>query len=95
MRRRQLTIYALAAAAVIACAGLLGVANDARAQASPELAKQFAPSGKLRVGVLMLSYFAVEEGGALKGWSPDLGNELARRLGVPAELVRRSTIRLT
>jgi polar amino acid transport system substrate-binding protein len=60
----------------------------AAAQAQPsDLARQFAPTGKLRVGVLMLSYFAIEERGALKGWSPDIGNELARRLGVPAELV--------
>ena len=36
----------------------------------------------------MLTYFAVEESGELKGWSPDLGIELARRLGVPHELVR-------
>ena len=63
------------------------LAGGARAQSSAEIAKQMAPSGKLRFGVLMLSYFAVEEGGALNGWSPDVGNELARRLGVPAVLV--------
>src|SRR5579872_6054756 len=68
----------------IAFAGLLG---PAQAQPSSEIAKQFAPTGKLRVGVLMLSYFAVEQGGKITGWSPDLGNELARRLGVAAELV--------
>ena len=34
-----------------------------------------------------LSYFAVDDGGTLKGWSPDLGTELARRAGVTVELV--------
>ena len=77
MRRLILLMLALA----------LTVAMGPEAQAQPDIAKQFAPTGKLRVGVLMLSYFAVEEGGTLKGWSPDIGNELARRLGVPAELV--------
>ena len=65
------------------------VALVAPAQAQPgsDTAKQFAPTGKLRVGVLMLSYFAVEDGSNIAGWSPDLGNELATRLGVAAELV--------
>jgi len=63
------------------------IAGGARAQSNAEIAKQMAPTGKLRFGVLMLSYFAVEEGSTLTGWSPDVGNELARRLGVPAELV--------
>ena len=62
-------------------------ATQAFAQGAAETARQFAPGGKLRVGVLMLSYFAVEQDGQLKGWSPDLGIELARRLGVPHELV--------
>jgi len=53
-----------------------------------DIARQLAPTGTLRVAVLMLSYFANEEGGQLKGWSPELGVELARRLGVPYELVR-------
>ncbi len=65
----------------------LTMALGPEVRAQSDIAKRFAPTGKLRVGVLMLSYFAVEEGGALKGWSPDIGNELARRLGVPAELV--------
>src|SRR5215470_2635058 len=52
-----------------------------------DIGRQIAPTGKLRVGVLMLSYFAVEDGGTLKGWSPELGMELARRAGVPAKLV--------
>jgi len=62
-----------------------GMATPANAQA--EIGRQIAPTGKLRLGVLMLSYFAVEDGAALKGWSPEVGIELARRAGVPAELV--------
>ena len=70
--------------AALALAGT--IAGPARAQT--EVAKQLAPTGKLRIAVLMLSYFANEDAGELKGWSPDLGVELARRLGVPYELVR-------
>jgi polar amino acid transport system substrate-binding protein len=49
-----------------------------------------APTGRLRLGVLMLSYFAVEgtATGTLHGVILDLGAELARRLGVPCEPVR-------
>ena len=71
----------------LATALLVAMSGAAQAQGAAETAKQWAPSGKLRFGVLMLSYFAVEEGGVLKGWSAEVGNELARRLGVPAELV--------
>jgi polar amino acid transport system substrate-binding protein len=75
------------AAILIAAAAVLGLAAGANAQSAAETARQFAPSGKLRVGVLMLSYFAVEQNGQIEGWSPDIGIELARRLGVPHELV--------
>ena len=64
---------------------MVGTVVQAGAQA--DIGRQIAPTGKLRVGVLMLSYFAVEDGGTLKGWSPELGGELARRAGVPHELV--------
>src|SRR5258705_1576875 len=80
------------AAALIAAFAVLGVAAGAGAQSAGETARQFAPSGKLRVGVLMLSYFAVEQDGQLTGWSPDLGIELARRLGMAAGSdIRRAT----
>jgi polar amino acid transport system substrate-binding protein len=36
----------------------------------------------------MVPYFAVEGTGQLEGVIPDLGRELARRLGVPCDLVR-------
>ena len=82
-------------AVLIAASAVLGFAAGASAQSAAETAKQFAPSGKLRVGVLMLSYFAVEQDGQLKVWSPDLGVELALRLRVPPELLPGSTIRRT
>jgi polar amino acid transport system substrate-binding protein len=78
-------------AAALALAALTsGLASQGRAQttAGAEIAKELAPTGRLRVAVLMLSYFANEEGGELKGWSPELGVELARRTGVPHDLVR-------
>jgi polar amino acid transport system substrate-binding protein len=75
-------IHSLAAAALI-----VSFAGAVRAQPNAEIARQMAPTGKLRFGVLMLSYFAIEEGSKLTGWSPDVGNELGRRLGVPVELV--------
>jgi polar amino acid transport system substrate-binding protein len=75
------------AVVLLAASAVLGFAAGASAQSAAETAKHFAPGGKLRVGVLMLSYFAVEQDGQLEGWSPDLGIELARRLGVPHELV--------
>src|SRR5262245_37500749 len=67
-----------------------GLASLAAAQttASTELSRELAPTGRLRVAVLMLSYFASEDGGDLRGWSPELGAELARRIGVPHDLVR-------
>lgn len=70
-------------AVVLLTFGVAG--NGAAKMSNVEIAKQLAPIGKLRVAVLMLSYFANEEAGGLKGWSPDLGRELARRLGVPYE----------
>ena len=75
----------LRAAFALALALAIGTVTPAGAQS--DIGRQIAPTGKLRVGVLMLSYFAVEDGGALKGWSPELAIELARRAGVPSELV--------
>jgi polar amino acid transport system substrate-binding protein len=70
---------------------MLSMSLTARAQpaATGEIPQQLAPSGKLRVGVLMVSYFAIEDAAShqLKGIVPDLGNELARRLHVSAELI--------
>jgi polar amino acid transport system substrate-binding protein len=52
--------------------------------------KELAPSGKLRVGINHSNFLLVNPGsphGAPKGVAPDLGAELARRLGVPFEYV--------
>ena len=54
-----------------------------------EIAAAFAPTGALRVGLLMVSYFAVEAAsGEINGVIPDLGRALARRLGVNYQPVR-------
>src|SRR5262245_47967610 len=69
----------------------LGFIMPAQSQpANSDIAKELAPTGKLRVGLLMLSYFAVEDeaSGQPKGVIPDLGTELARRVGVPYQGVR-------
>jgi polar amino acid transport system substrate-binding protein len=79
MRRLPFALFAVFVALMVAA-----MAEEA---AQAEIGRQIAPTGKLRVGVLMLSYFAVDDGGTLRGWSPELGMELARRAGVPPELV--------
>ncbi len=71
------------------CAALAAAAFSPTAHAQTDVAKAFAPTGTLRVGVLMVTYFALPDStGDLKGVVPDLGRELARRLGVPAQLIR-------
>src|SRR5262249_25515554 len=50
-----------------------------------------APTGRLRVAVWTVPYFAVEHGGVLAGIVPDLGAELARRTGLPADFLRCAT----
>jgi polar amino acid transport system substrate-binding protein len=59
------------------------------AQASQQVAKDFAPTGTLRVGLNMSNFLLTrtESNGSPAGVAPDLGRELARRLGVPVELV--------
>src|SRR5262249_45792611 len=67
----------------------LAIGCAAPVHAQSDVAKAFAPTGTLRVGVLMVTYFALPDTAAeLKGVVPDLGRELARRLGVPVQLVR-------
>ena len=53
---------------------------------SPELRDAFAPTGTLRIGVNLGNPVVAQKdplGGAPRGVGPDLGRELARRLGVP------------
>jgi polar amino acid transport system substrate-binding protein len=53
------------------------------------LRSEFAPTGKLRVGLNMSNFLltAKDDSGAPRGIAPDLGRELGRRLNLPVELV--------
>lgn len=59
-------------------------------QPSPTARNELTPTGKLRVGVNLGNFLLVTRlpGGGIKGIVPDLAQELARRLGVAAELLR-------
>jgi len=84
MRMGDRSRSCLAALAILVAALSLPAAAQA-----PDLGKDFAPTGRLRVGVLMVSYFAIEDvAGQLKGVVPDLAVELGRRLNVPIALER-------
>ena len=50
--------------------------------------KELTPTGKLRVGVNLSNFLLVQRNpdGSIRGIVPDLAQELAQRLGVPAEL---------
>ena len=55
-----------------------------------EIIASFAPHGKLRAAINMSNFLLVSgqtEAGLPNGLSPDIAHELARRLGVPCELV--------
>ena len=57
---------------------------------SPAVRAELAPSGALRVGINHSNFLLVNPGsphGAPRGIAPDLGTELARRLGVPVAYV--------
>jgi len=56
---------------------------------APSVVRALAPTGTLRVGLNMSNFLLTrtEENGAPAGVAPDLGRELAKRLGVPVELV--------
>ena len=59
-------------------------------QPTPEARQALAPNGKLRIGLQLgnpLNAIRDSASGELKGVAFDLGNELARRLGVPMEPV--------
>ena len=57
---------------------------------SPIVRSELAPTGKLRVGINLANFLLVSNYVAGKephGIAPDLGRELARRVGVPCEFV--------
>jgi polar amino acid transport system substrate-binding protein len=60
------------------------------ADVSPAVRSEFAPTGKLRVGLNMSNFLLTATDAATgkpKGLAADMGMELGRRLGVPVELV--------
>lgn len=70
-------------------AGLL-LAGCATPGVAPEVRQALAPTGTLRVAVYEGSPTSLVRGpaaGEMRGLSVDIGREMARRLGVPAEIV--------
>lgn len=58
---------------------------------SPAAQSELAPSGRLRVGLNYGNFLLVLKdapGGEPRGIAPDLGRELARRIGVPVQFVK-------
>jgi polar amino acid transport system substrate-binding protein len=58
---------------------------------SPDLRNELAPTGTLRVGLNLSNFLLVNAGsgdGEPSGVAPDIGRELARRLGVPVAFVK-------
>jgi polar amino acid transport system substrate-binding protein len=56
--------------------------------------QELTPTGKLRVGVNLSNFLLVQRNpdGSIRGIVPDLAQELARRLGVAAELRKSETV---
>src|SRR5262245_44428344 len=63
----------------------IGVSTAPAQSVSAEQKAQIAPTGPLRVAVVKIPFLAKQDAasGQLRGVAPDLGEELARRLGVP------------
>jgi polar amino acid transport system substrate-binding protein len=79
--------------------GMLGLlfGGCAGVQTAPtqEERQDLAPTGKLRVGVLAINPMHVTKdptSGELKGTAVDIGKELARRIGVPFEVVSYTSV---
>jgi polar amino acid transport system substrate-binding protein len=63
-------------------------AAHAQGAAPPEVVKEIAPTGKLRAAINLGNAVLAQKGAdGPKGVSVDLARELARRLGVPIELI--------
>src|SRR5262245_12592442 len=83
---RSIAAACVTAVLALACAGGAARADDAAAK------KELAPTGKLRVGIAVAptpgaGNVAPDVGGGYRGVAVDLGQELAAKLGVPAEYV--------
>jgi polar amino acid transport system substrate-binding protein len=83
MRTTQWLMTAILGLLLTGCAGI-------QTAPTPEVRQALAPTGKLRVGLQLGSPHNVIRdpvSGEMKGVAFDLGNELARRMGVPFEPV--------
>jgi polar amino acid transport system substrate-binding protein len=76
------------------CAALIVIAGSCAAAAQtavpPEVVKDLAPTGKLRAAINLVNAVLAQKDAATgepKGITVDLARELARRLGLPVELV--------
>ena len=82
MRRRRQALASVAAFVITSCAMTHPVSSSARSE--------LAPAARLRVGINTGNFLLVTKytpGTEPRGVAPDLGHELARRLGVPIEFV--------
>ncbi len=80
----------LAGLALAACAMQTPAPSTATTTVTPELRKEFAPSGTLVAGVNFGNPVIAQKdpsGGDPRGVGPELARELARRLGVPIRYV--------
>jgi len=80
----------LAGLALAACAMQTPAPSTATTAVTPELRKEFAPSGTLVAGVNFGNPVIAQKdlsGGDPRGVGPELARELARRLGVPIRYV--------
>ena len=74
---------------IILAAAFALATQGAAAQAPPDALKELAPTGKLRAAINYGNSVLAQKGpdGEPRGVSADLSRELARRLGVPLEVV--------
>jgi polar amino acid transport system substrate-binding protein len=74
---------------IIVAAAFALAAQAAAAQAPPDALKELAPTGKLRAAINYGNSVLAQKGpdGEPRGVSADLSRELAKRLGVPLEVV--------
>lgn len=83
MRTTHWRITAILALVLMACAGI-------HTAPTPEARQALAPTGKLRVGLILgvpVQVMRDSASGDMKGIAFDLGKELARRMGTPFEPV--------
>jgi polar amino acid transport system substrate-binding protein len=85
-----LMVFAVTVAAVAQNAGNPSQRGTNVSTVPPDAVKELAPTGKLRAAINVSNIVLVQQDQATKavrGITPDLAHELAKRLGVPIELV--------